>query len=194
MIRHAELVVIGSSWGGLRALQALLRMLPPAFPCPVLIAQHRGPSDDLDLAGALAESATLPVTDAADKDALAAGRVYLAPADYHLLVERRGAVALSTAAPVRAARPSIDVLFETAAAAYGASLIGVVLTGASADGAAGVAAIQRAGGTVIVQDPSTAECRIMPAAAVAATRDPLVVPLEAIALHLARATGGHVLS
>lgn len=189
-----ELVVIGTSWGGLRALQVLLRDLPAQLPCPIVIAQHRAADDTLDLAALLARGSTLPVTDAGDKEELVGGRVYLAPADYHLMVEARGAVALSTSEPVHSARPSIDVLFDTAAAAYGAALAGVVLTGASADGAAGLAAIQRAGGAAIVQDPSTAECPIMPQAAVAATRRAKVLPLEGIASHLARLTGTGVVS
>jgi two-component system chemotaxis response regulator CheB len=189
-----ELIVIGTSWGGLRALQRLLRDLPPGLRCPVLVAQHRAADEASDLAAMLARSSALPVCDAADKDELVRGRVYLAPADYHLMVEEKGCVALSTAEPVHSARPSIDVLFDTAAAAYGAAVAGVVLTGASADGASGLAVIQRAGGTAIVQDPSTAECPIMPQAAVAATRTAVVLPLEGIASHLARLTGSGVLS
>jgi len=191
---RTELIVIGTSWGGLRALQMLLRDLPPNLGCPVLVAQHRAADGESDLATVLGRASVLPVCDAADKDQLVGGRVYLAPADYHLMVEEKWCVALSTSAPVHSARPSIDVLFDTAAAAYGAAVAGVVLTGASADGASGLAAIQRAGGAVIVQDPSTAECPIMPQAAVAATRTPVVLPLEGIASHLARLTGGGVLS
>ena len=184
-----ELIVIGTSWGGLRALQQLLRDLVAPLPCPVLVAQHRGVDEGSDLAGMLGRASALPVSDASDKEPLVNGRVYLAPPDYHLMVEAKGSVALSTSEPVHSARPSIDVLFDTAAAAYGGAVAGVVLTGASADGASGLAAIQRAGGAAIVQDPATAECPIMPQAALAATRSPVVLPLERIASHLARLTG-----
>ena len=114
------------------------------------------------------------------------GSVYLAPADYHLLIEERGQLALSTEAPVRSARPSIDVLFETAADAYGPELVGVLLTGASADGAEGLAAIKARGGRAIVQDPASAECATMPAAGISATRVDYVLPLEA--------SGGYLVS
>jgi two-component system, chemotaxis family, protein-glutamate methylesterase/glutaminase len=120
--------------------------------------------------------------------------VYLAPADYHLMVEERGAVALATSEPVHSARPSIDVLFDTAADAYGRLAAGVVLTGASRDGAAGLAHINAAGGVTVVQNPTTAECPIMPAAALAATPGAVVLSLEHIGPHLARLAGAHVMS
>jgi two-component system chemotaxis response regulator CheB len=124
------------------------------------------------------------VVEAEDKMALEAGIVYLAPADYHLLVEERGRLALSVDPPVRSARPSIDVLFETAADAYGAALLGVLLTGASADGADGLARVKALGGRAIVEDPSTAECRTMPAAGLAATAVDYVLPLRDIGSHV----------
>ena len=184
-------IVLGASWGGLRALQTLLAGLR-GLACPLLIAQHRAAGESLDLASMLARSSALPVADAADKDQLEAGRVYLAPADYHLMIEERGVAALSTMPPVNSARPSIDVLFETAAAAYGPDLAGVVLTGASADGAAGLARIQEGGGIAIVQQPETAECAIMPRAALAATGTRAVYELESISGELLRLAGRRV--
>jgi two-component system chemotaxis response regulator CheB len=184
-------IVLGTSWGGLRALQTLLAGLR-GLPCPLLIAQHRAAGESPDLASMLARSSALPVIDAADKEPLIGGRVYLAPADYHLMVEERGITALSTMPPVNSARPSIDVLFETAAAAYGPDLAGVVLTGASADGAAGLARIQAAGGVAIVQQPATAECAIMPKAALAATGTRAVYELESIPRELLRLAGQRV--
>jgi two-component system, chemotaxis family, protein-glutamate methylesterase/glutaminase len=188
--RRIELIVVGTSLGGFRALQTLLGTFPAHLACPVLVAQHRAAGEGLDLATQLARASALPVADASDKATVAPGCVYLAPADYHLIVEQRGQVALSTMEAVHAARPSIDVLFITAADAYGATLAGVVLTGASIDGAAGLARIESAGGLAIVQELSTAECPIMPGAALAATRSPIVLPLDGIARHLIRLAEG----
>jgi two-component system chemotaxis response regulator CheB len=184
--RRTELIVIGASWGGQKALEALIGALPADLPCPIAVAQHRAATDSPDVAGGLARVCALPVSDALDKDLIAPGRVYVAPADYHLLVESRGSLALATTAPVNSARPSIDVLFDTAAEAYGPATAGVILTGASADGAAGLASIEARGGVVMVQDPATAECGVMPAAAVAATSAPLVLPLAELARELIR--------
>ena len=134
------------------------------------------------------------MTEAVDKDPLMAGCVYVAPADYHLLVEP-GCVALSTEAPVNHSRPSIDVLFDAAAHVFGERVIGVVLTGSSADGAQGVASIKARGGVVIVQDPATAEARVMPAAAIAAAAVDQVLPVEAIGAALVELTlrgGAHI--
>ena len=180
-----ELIAIGTSLGGLNALSTLLAALPQALPVPIVIVQHRAVSTDgVGLADLLQQQTALKVVEAEDKIPLEPGTVYLAPADYHLLVESRGMLALSTDGPVRAARPSIDVFFETAAEAYGRALLGVLLTGASADGAQGLAAIKAQGGRAIVQDPATAECRTMPAAALAATAVDYVLPLAKIGEHL----------
>jgi two-component system chemotaxis response regulator CheB len=176
-----ELVALGTSLGGLRALTALLGSLPAKLPVPIVVVQHRGTDGDgHGLAALLQEHTSLTVQEAEDKMELQAGTVYLAPADYHLLVEMRGLLALSTDAPVRSARPSIDVLFESAAEAYGAGLLAVLLTGASVDGAAGLAEVKSRGGRVIVQDPASAESKTMPAAGIAATEVDYIVPLEQI--------------
>ena len=184
-MRAPELVAVGTSLGGLNALTTLLGQLPPDLAVPVVIVQHRSASPDgAGLAAILQDQTRLRVLEAEDKMPLEAGRVYLAPADYHLLVEQRGLLALSTDGPVRSARPSIDVLFETAAEAYGDGLIGVLLTGASADGADGLVRIKARGGWAIVEDPSTAECRTMPAAGLAVTAVDYVLPLAKIGSHL----------
>lgn len=176
-----ELVVVGTSLGGLHALSRLLGVLPAGFPLALAIVQHRTTAQGgRGLADLLQERTPLPVADAEDKMAIEPGRVYLAPADYHLLVEERGLFALSIDPPVRSARPSIDVLFQSAADAYGRALVGVLLTGASADGAAGLAAIKARGGHVVVEDPATAECGTMPAAGVAAAAVDDVLPLSMI--------------
>lgn len=180
---------MGASWGGLHALETVLAGLPRTFRTPIVIAQHRSADSG---SGALARMLSLrsgfDVGEAGDKDAIEEGHVYLAPADYHLLVEGH-AFALSTDAMVQHSRPSIDVLFDSAADAFGTRLIGVVLTGANADGAYGLARIKRRGGTTIVQDPATAEKREMPAAAVATGSADYVLPLEEIAPKLTELAG-----
>jgi two-component system, chemotaxis family, protein-glutamate methylesterase/glutaminase len=179
-----ELVAIGTSWGGLDALRRLLANLPDELDVPIAIAQHRGPgSVEGGLEAILQREIARPVHEVDDKDPIERLRVYLAPPDYHLLVER-GSFALSTGERVQYARPSIDVLFESAADAYGEGVIGVILTGANEDGAAGLRRIAERGGTAVVQDPETAERRTMPDAAIAAAAA-VVLPLEEIAPYIA---------
>ena len=180
-----ELIVVGASLGGLNALAALLGALPADFPVPLAIVQHRHKDSDGTLRTLLQRTTALPVHEVEDKQPIEPGTIGLAPADYHLLVER-GAYALSVDQPVIFARPAIDVLFESAADAYGAQLIAVVLTGASEDGAQGMHAVKAAGGVAIVQDPATAECPVMPAAVLAATPVDHVVPLAEIGPLLGR--------
>lgn len=165
-----DFVVIGASVGGLEAVSLLLSQLAPDFSLPIAIAQHRAPAPPGgDLVGIWRRSTALPIADAEDKGLIEPGHVYVAPADYHLLVESRHLFALSTDPPVHWARPSIDVLFESAADAYGDSVIGVILTGASADGSQGLKAIRDRGGCALVQEPATAMCDVMPRAALAVT-------------------------
>lgn len=171
-----KIVAIGASLGGLHALEEILAGLPKDFPMAVAIAQHRHKASDSELVDHLQQYSLLPVVEAADKQAIVAGKVYLAPADYHLLVEP-GWFALSTEAPVTYARPSIDVLFESAADAFGNRTIGVILTGASCDGTQGLAKIQAYGGIAVVQDPREAACRTMPDAAIAAVSKAKILPL-----------------
>ena len=175
-----ELVVVGASWGGMRAIGELLAALPATFTAAIAVAQHRGITATGGLTHVFQRHSELPVKDADDKEPIEPGHVYLAPADYHLLVER-GTFALSVDERVQYSRPSIDVLFESAAEAYGHRVAGVLLTGANEDGADGLVAIRRAGGFTIVQDPATAESAAMPAAAIAAGAADKVLPLQAIA-------------
>ena len=179
-----ELVVIGASLGGLQALETLLAGLPQAFPLPVVVVQHRH-KDSSDLVALLQRYSLLPVSEVEDKEEIRPGRVYLAPADYHLLIEASH-FALSLEAPVEYARPSIDVLFESAAEAYAERVIGIILTGASQDGAQGLAKIKASGGLTVVQSPATAEGQTMPAAAIAATQVDQILPLSEIALFLSQ--------
>jgi two-component system chemotaxis response regulator CheB len=180
MTPDIELVAVGASWGGLHAIERLLGALPPDFRPTVVIAQHRQ-NDGRDgvLERLLDGRCALTVREAEDKQALTPGTVVVAPADYHLLVER-GTASLSVDEPLHFSRPSIDVLLGSAADAYGERAAGVVLTGANADGAVGLAKIAARGGVAIVQDPETAERREMPDAALWATPEARVMALEEI--------------
>jgi two-component system chemotaxis response regulator CheB len=179
-----ELVVIGCSWGGLMVLEQLLPRIPPAVRAPIVVAQHRGVAPSW-LATLLARHTPRPVSETEDKERIIPGQIYLAPPDYHLLVER-GHFALSTEGPIRFSRPSIDALFESAADAYASGVAALVLTGANDDGALGAAAVARRGGHVIVQDPTTADRAAMPLAALAAVPDATVLPVDQIGDHLGR--------
>lgn len=180
MGRVCRIVLIGASHGGVSALQELLPGLAPGFPAPVCVVQHRSRDAGTGLCEFLRGHCRLPVVEPNDKDEVLAGRVYLAPPDYHLLIGG-GRFALSVDAPVTYARPSVDVLFESAADAYGAAAVGVVLTGANRDGARGLARVKERGGLALVQDPSESEARAMPEAAIAAARVDRVLRLREIA-------------
>jgi two-component system chemotaxis response regulator CheB len=172
----------------MKALRTILQALPASFSQPIVTVLHRHRDADDALVHLLQTHAALSVSEALDKEPFCAGHVYVAPPDYHLLVET-GGFSLSTDEPVQFARPSIDVLFESAADNFGAEVIAVILTGANHDGAAGAARIQERGGTIIIQDPSTAESPIMPLAAIETTRLPHVRPPEEIAPLLLQLTG-----
>ena len=162
-----QAVVIGASAGGVRALAGLLGGLRPDFPLPLVVVQHIGADGADSLPHHLAAVSPLPVREAEEKLAVEPGAVYLAPPDYHLLIEKDRTFSLSQEERVNFVRPSIDVLFETAAAAYGPRLIGIVLTGANHDGSAGLKQVREHGGLAIVQDPGDAESDVMPRAALA---------------------------
>jgi len=175
-----EIIVIGTSWGGLEALSGLLDGMHDDVHQPIVVAQHRSvESEDFALEGLLQHHTRRVMGDADDKTKLERDHVYIGPPDYHVLVED-GHLALSTDAPVQFARPSIDVLFDSVADAYGRRAIGIVLTGANTDGAQGLARIKEHGGVAIVQDPRTSKKREMPDAAIAATVADAVLPLEEI--------------
>ncbi len=181
-----DVVVIGASWGGLRALERVLGKLPADFPTPIVIAQHRDVDAEEDLLAHLLNRYTgLCIEDADDKRALEPGTVLLSPPGYHVLIAD-GCVDLSVDAPVQFARPSIDVLFESAADEYGARTLGVLLTGANSDGAAGLAEIARRGGRTVVQDPDDAERREMPQAALDVMTPDHVVGIDEVAPLLER--------
>jgi len=174
-----DLIVIGASWGGLRAVGEVIEALPADFDVPVVVAQHRRDAG-VGMASLLATRTRLRVEDVEDKQPIERGHIYLAPPDYHLLIQP-GWFSLSTDERVNYARPSIDVLFESAAQAYGDRVIGVILTGANEDGAAGLARVKECGGVAVIQDPASAERHEMPQAALAATAAAdAVLPLEEI--------------
>lgn len=177
--RVFDLVVVGTSWGGLHALTILVSSLPAAFALPLVVVQHRGRQGDSLLASLLQDHTGLRVAEAEDKEPPAPGHVHLAPPDYHLLVEL-GYCSLTTDPAVRYSRPSIDVTFESAADTYGKGVIGIVLTGANDDGSAGLRRIADRGGLAIVQDPATATSAIMPEAARRAVPSARVLALEEI--------------
>ncbi len=179
MAAQFEIVVVGTSTGGLKALQVLLSSLPAEFPLPVVIVQHRGQGSESGLCEFLRKFCCLPVSEPEDKERVQPGRVYLAPRDYHLLVENRSFV-LSTDQAVGFARPSIDVLFESAADEYRETAIGVILTGANRDGALGLAALKAHGAVTVVEDPFSAARPEMPQAALAQIKADWILPLEEI--------------
>ncbi|HEY9734845.1 MAG TPA: chemotaxis protein CheB [Trichocoleus sp.] len=178
-----ELVVVGTSLGGLSALRNMLKDLPNDFSAAIAIVQHRHKESDITLANFLQQFTPLPVIEVEDKAKILPGHVYMAPANYHLLVEP-GFFSLSTDEPVSYARPSIDVMLESAADAYGSRLIAVLMTGANQDGVQGLVAVKRRGGVAIVQDPTTADCPVLPRAAIAAVSVDWVLPLSNLAAHL----------
>jgi len=173
-------VVIGASAGGLEALKLILSSLPESFPLPVLIVQHLHHSDNGSFARHLDGITTLKVVEPCDKEKILPSFVYLSPANYHMLVERCGSVALSVDERVKWSRPSIDVLFESAALAWGKRLIAVILTGANDDGASGMLAVRRLGGLTIAQAPESAEYPMMPQAAIDAGGVEKVMELQKI--------------
>ena len=182
-VRPPELIVVGCSLGGMHALQTILQGLPKEFCLPIVVAQHRHKRSNEGLPAFLRRVSHLKVVDADDKQPIKEGTVYLAPADYHLLVDK-GSLSLSVDDAVRFSRPSIDVLFESAADAYGAAVVGIILTGANDDGTRGAARIKRRGGTVVAQDPKTAEAPVMPQAAITAGVVDQILPLDQIASYL----------
>jgi len=175
-----EAIVIGSSAGGIKALITVLSALPQDFSLPIMIVQHIHPHSDSYLANLLSMKSGLRVKQADEKEKIKEKMVYIAPPNYHLLVDADKSFALTVDRPVNYSRPSVDVLFESAACVYGSRLIGIVLTGANHDGSDGVKFIKKYGGYLIVQDPATAEVDSMPRASIAATTVDTILPLNDI--------------
>lgn len=179
-----EAIVVGASAGAVDTLSAILPALPRDYRLPVLVVVHRPANRESALTEVLGAKCQLPVREAEDKEEICPGTVYLAPADYHLLVEKERILSLSSEEPVLYSRPSINILFETAADAYGPSLVGVILSGANQDGAAGLKCIVEAGGIGLVQRPDLAYSPAMPQAALDLCPDACAMSLEQIAAHL----------
>jgi two-component system chemotaxis response regulator CheB len=169
ILTRYRLIVIGGSAGATGALTKLLPVFPAAYPLPIVVVQHLHPLQDRSFIEHFAGQCNLTVKEAGDKGVIKAGHIYFAPPNYHLLIEEDKSFSLSIDEKVNYTRPSIDVLFASAADAYGSRLIGVILTGANHDGAQGLRLIKSRGGLTIVQDPSTAESAYMPRAALEVT-------------------------
>jgi two-component system, chemotaxis family, protein-glutamate methylesterase/glutaminase len=182
-------IAIGASVGGVEALSILLPALPKDLGAPVFVVLHQPRDRPSLLVDIFKVRCDLPVREAEDKEEVERGTIYFAPPDYHLLVDEGPRLALSADELVHYSRPSIDVLFESAAEVYGDRLLGILLTGANEDGAAGMEAIHRAGGATVVQEPETALAASMPASALARTQIDRVLPLDGIAA-LLRSLGG----
>jgi two-component system chemotaxis response regulator CheB len=177
-------VVIGGSAGALQALFIILRDLPANYELPIFITVHVPPERRSVLAEVLQSKCQISVREAEDKEPISAGTAYLAPPDYHLLIEKDGTLALSSDEPIFHSRPAIDVLFESAADAYGSAVVGVLLSGASSDGAKGLKSVEDAGGVTIVEDPGTAYASTMPEAALGACREAKSFSLNQLAEYL----------
>ena len=184
MMARPEAVVIGSSAGALEALSVILPALPARFGLPLIVVVHV-PADKPSLLAELFRArCRVAVREAEDKEPIRDGTVYFAPPDYHLLVESERTLSLSVDEPVLYSRPSIDVLFESAADAYGSGLIAIILSGANHDGARGIKAVVESGGVAVIQSPEEAFSRAMPEAAMAACPNARVLPLSGIAAYL----------
>lgn len=175
-----DLICIGTSSGGFRALRTILSSLDPSFETPIVIVQHIGPRSDSTWIETLNEISPLKVQEAEDKEPILPGHVYIAPPNYHLLVEQDKTLSLLVDEKVNFARPSIDVLFESVADTCGTKAIGIVLTGANSDGAKGLREICERGGIGVVQNPQTAETPAMPLAAIKESSTDHICDLEEI--------------
>jgi two-component system, chemotaxis family, protein-glutamate methylesterase/glutaminase len=180
-----KVVIIGGSAGAIQALPQILTQLPQSFSVPIVIVLHRLEGSASHLHEYFNQHCALPVVEIEDKQPLLPGQVYIAPAGYHLLLESEGHFSLSVDPRVHYCRPSIDVLLESAADAYGEQVVAVILTGANADGSDGLKKVKEAGGLAIVQRPTTAAVDTMPRAAIKATTVDWVVDLQEIGCLLA---------
>lgn len=176
-----QAVVIGSSAGGLNALKTIFETLDKRFPLPLIIVQHMSPDADNYLPLFLNNMKKIKVKEADEKELPQPGIAYVAPPNYHLLIEHDKTFSLTVGERVNYARPSIDVLFETAAEAYGEGLIGIILTGANNDGTVGLKKIKELGGMAVIQDPEEAEADLMPRSALEAVKPNHVLKLKEIA-------------
>ena len=182
--KNIEAVVIGASAGGLSALQNICRYLDKTFSKPIVIVQHIHAHSDDFMAWHLNSISPLQVKEAEDKEKLEKGIIYVAPANYHIMIDDNKTISLTTDERVNYSRPSIDVLFESASDVFQDQLVGIILTGANGDGTAGMNSIKQSGGITVVQDPQTAEVRTMPESVLKQVPIDQVLPLEKIAQFL----------
>ncbi|MDZ4667465.1 MAG: chemotaxis protein CheB [bacterium] len=175
-----EAIVIGVSSGGMNALKFIFSVLPSGFTTPIIIVQHLSAHSDKEWINLLNNKSNLTIKEADEKEKIETGKAYVAPSNYHLLIEKDKTFSLTIDERVNFARPSIDVLFESAADTYKNKLIGIVLTGSNTDGAKGIKRIKEYGGLAIIQDPETAESSTMPASAIAAVEPDYILSLEKI--------------
>ena len=175
-----EAIVIGVSLGGMKAMKIMFSHLPNGFKTPIIIVQHISAHSDSQWIQLLNETYTIDIKEADEKEKIENGKVYFAPPNYHLLIEKNKTFSLTIDERVNYARPSIDVLFESAAEAYKNKVIGIILTGSNSDGTNGIKRIQKCGGLAIVQDPKTAEAAYMPISAISAIQPDYILSLEDI--------------
>ena len=186
MSRKFKAAVIGVSAGGIKTLNIILEGLPRDYPIPIIIVMHRHAESDSALEKHFDDLLKLSVHQAGDKDPIKNGTVYFAPPNYHLMIEENHTFSLTIDSPVHYARPSIDILFETAAEFYGGELLGIILTGANSDGALGIKAVKHQGGFTIVQNPDSAEYPDMPNAAINTIKPDLILSPQEIGDYLGK--------
>ena len=179
-----EAIVIGVSLGGMKAMKIMFSHLPKGFKTPIIIVQHISAHSDSQWIQLLNDSYNVDIKEADEKEKIENGKVYFAPPNYHLLIEKNKTFSLTIDERVNYARPSIDVLFESAAEAYKNKVIGIILTGSNNDGTNGIKRIQECGGLAIVQDPKTAEAAYMPISAISAIQPDYILSLEDIIMLL----------
>lgn len=184
LIHSCEAVVVGGSTGSIDVLLNLLPQLSTSLPFALIIVVHRKNTADSTLANLFALKTSIPLSEIGDKDVIEPGSIYLAPADYHLLIEQNKVAALDDSEKVNYSRPSIDVTFESAADVYGPALVGILLSGANADGSLGMRAIKKAGGILVVQQPETALVGFMPQQAMAMNEVDYVLDVPGLVLFL----------
>jgi two-component system chemotaxis response regulator CheB len=184
MSRNYDAVVMGGSWGGMNAAVEILRRLPSDFPLPVVLVLHRMRGVSSELPALIRKKTYMQVKEADEKEEIQPGMVYVAPADYHLLIEQDLTFSLDVSEAILFSRPSIDVTFESAAQVFGEKVIGIVLSGASKDGSQGLFSIAKTGGLALIQDPGQAEVNTMPQSAMEVVKQAKVMKLHEIALFL----------
>lgn len=180
----SQIVVIGASAGGIPAIQAILSGLPTDFMPPIIIVLHRLKNTDTSLKSVFESYTNIKIKEADDKEYIRPNTIYLAPANYHLLIEDDKRLSLTYSEMVNFSRPAIDITFDCAADVYKYDAVGILLTGANKDGAEGLRAIENVGGKVIVQDPSEAAFKVMPTAGIDACKNPAILFINEIAPHL----------